>query len=327
MLLFLSCVSRTVPPAPPPVQEPACRLDLDGLDGSEWLFLEARVDGSQGPTPAYRMRFADSEGLTLRYNIGSLSEMYTYHCTERGDALVCLTEAQPRAWCQSLMASGGTCTPEWLREREPGLSDAVIADAIATAQQRADAVRGTPNEQRFRLMHNNLGNKLRLEVHIAVDESRCRLTVTDLYQTLYNGQWITDSNPAGTNPFVANTAGELLWESCEDARSLLAVSQPDATEHQTEHTVGAPLTLRYLPKAPHPTGAGCTHHYTLWHNAQPAGEGTAEVVGGAVDWRVSWTPEVQSSAYAPEALHLHARTTCPGAAEVEALACTAIKVQ
>ena len=53
-----------------------------------------------------------------------------------------------------------------------------------------------------------LGNKLQGILYVKVDESACRLKVTDNYMTMFNGERKEDSNPNGTNPFVKNTLGE-----------------------------------------------------------------------------------------------------------------------
>ena len=53
--------------------------------------------------------------------------------------------------------------------------------------------------------------------------------------TVYNGKKVEDSNPVGTNAFVKNELGDLLWEHCENRNDFLPLSKGTFPEDPETH--------------------------------------------------------------------------------------------
>ena len=127
----------------------------------------------------------------------------------------------------------------------------IIADDIKANYDKYKA-EGGPSWKSFELNNNNLGNKLQGIAYVKIDARACRLVVTDNYMTIYNAKRREDSNPAGTNPFVKNDQGELLWENCTNRNDLIALpsaeypKDPKTVATQTRWGVGDSVNYWYL---------------------------------------------------------------------------------
>ena len=205
-----------------------CQLTLDGLEGTQWAMLEAMPDQTTRINGKARMRFLREDGvMKVEYTVASLGDVYTYACQQQGECdeaeWFCAEDARVRDWCQALETHDRrSCTVERLREIGPiSKSDEEIQRIIdEEALPVVAKYRNTPDWDHFVLNNNNLGNKLQGLLHIRIDERRCRLHVTDMYMTIYDGEKIEDFNPVGQNPFV-QLEGDWLWEHCGNGVSIL----------------------------------------------------------------------------------------------------------
>ncbi len=329
--LIFSC-HRTVSP-PPQAHADSCGLSIESLAGTEWLYLMALPDGSSSPSPQTRLTFRREAGeLTALYSAGSLSDLYRYTCRGDGEELLCETPADLTAWCRALLAGTGTCTDEQLRPLAPSAAPAALAAVRAQAEAEQAAQVTDEQKSRWRLTNNNLGNKLQLRMAVRVDDARCRLVVTDLYRTAYNGQVIEDSNPVGTNPFVKNEAGELLWEHCDDVRGLLDGPTPDAlaaTPRASLHEVGEEVHYEYRSDTLRTPTEGCTYRYDLWWNARPYRRDLTPATAiideaTTLQWRFSRTYDSPTPPGQAEVMTMVMEEQCPEAEPVEVVACSAV---
>lgn len=254
-----------------------CSLTADTLAGTEWVFLKANPDKSETPDHSTRLKFLDEGGkLKAKYNVGSVADMYDYSCEKKGDEQICKEKPKPRDWCQALLAGEAECNAEALRKIEPSLTDDEIKTAIEEAQANVKKYKDTPQWKSFQLNNNNLGNKLRGLLYVKVDEKRCRLRVTDNYMTIYNGKRMEDSNPAGTNPFVKNEMGELLWEHCTNQTDLIAKKSdalPEDVKTEIKHGAGEAVHYWYVGGDVLAPVEGCEFSYDVWHNGKPVVKG------------------------------------------------------
>ncbi len=260
-----------------------CDLTLDGLADTTWVIEKINPDKSTEPDPQTRMRFFKEDGqLKVKYNVGSLSDMYTYACrlNKRGDELVCKEPPKLRDFCQALaVVDESKCTPEALKKLAPEASDADIAKAIEEAMANVRKYKGTKDWDAFVFNNNNLGNKLQGVLYVKVDKRHCKLRVTDNYITIYNGEVKEDSNPVGTNPFVRSDE-ELFFEHCTDSGDLIA-TRSEAFPSKPEEAVtcapnrgcffkpGETVWYHYIGQDGRTPEEGCTYSYDAWLNWRP----------------------------------------------------------
>ena len=173
----------------------ACELTVDTLADTEWLFLKANPDKTEVPEHKTRMRFFDEGGkLKVKYNVGSVADMYTYECEKVGEEQICKEEPKVKDWCQALLTGGAECDAAALRKIEPNLTDDEIKKGIEEAQANVAKYKDTPQWKAFQLNNNNLGNKLRGLLYVKVDQNNCRIRVTDNFMTIYNGKRVEKDN-------------------------------------------------------------------------------------------------------------------------------------
>lgn len=332
--LLLSC-HRTVSP-PPQAQADDCELSIEALAGTEWLFLRALPSGEATPSTQTRLAFRQEEGaLTALYSAGSLSDIYRYTCQQSGDDLQCETPMDVAAGCRAFIAGTGSCTEDQARTLAPSATPGELAAGRAQAEADRAAQESDEQQRRWKLMNNNLGNKLQLRLQVQVDARRCRLVVTDTYRTIYNGRLLEDSNPVGTNPFVRSDQGALLWRGCDDTRGLVSSATPDATEeapHAAEYGVGETVHYQYRADTLRAAGEGCTYRYDLWWNARPYREDLTpetEVIDGTptLRWQFSRTYEAPTPPGQAEVMTMVMTEQCPEAEPVELQACSAVRIQ
>ncbi len=284
----------------------ACDLSLDGMAGKEFIFLELKPDKSEVPTHKFRMQFFDEEGkLKVKYNVGSVADMYTYECrmSSGNDKLICAEAPKVKDWCQALLTGGSDCSLATMQKFEKTLTEEDIAEGVkeGTANYEKFKAEGGPAWESFKLNNNNLGNKLRGILYVKVDQRNCQLTVTDNYFTIYNGKKVEDSNPAGTNPFVKNDQGPLLWENCTSRSDLVALTgaeypeDPKTASHNARQTVGQPVHFWYLAGDVQAPIEGCTFTYDTWIDGKPGEKGLSPKTsedGKVLHW---YTPNTWSA--------------------------------
>jgi hypothetical protein len=312
-----------------------CTLSLDGIVGTEWLFLKADPDKTEVPDIKTRLTFVQEDGKTVaRYNVGSLSDFYDYPCEVVGEELICKQEPSVENWCMAILANGEECTAETLRAEAPDLTDEVIEEGRKAAEAEWAKHKGKPSEAQFKAMYGNMGNKLRGVLYIKIDQRNCRLRVTDMYKFYYQGRWGEDSNPAGINPFVKNEEGPLLWEHCDnpldlvDLRSADYPRDPANVRNMGKHPAGTPVHYWFLSADWSKPAEGCTYSYDVWHNSKPVSQGqTPETVDGALRWHYSQTFATASPPGEAEVSVIAATRTCEGKEPERMLACNALLVE
>lgn len=277
----------------------ACDLNIDNLTGRTFVMHEAQPDGkSYKENFTTRLRFVQEDGgLKARYTVGSLSDVYDFECStiEKGNSrqLFCAEEERPGDWCQALeVVEAGTCTKAKLREL--GIrraSDEELNEAIKGAKETVAKYRGTENWNHFVLNNNNLGNKLQGRLYLGVDEKRCRLSVTDMYFTIFDGKGVEDFNPVGQNPFVESKE-DLLFAHCQDGRMLADLTTAEVPEDlstipvRREHAAGSDIYYHYLGENAVKAEEGCSYSYDVFSQFRPLQKGVAVQPGedGSLPW-------------------------------------------
>ncbi len=281
--------------------EEDCDLTLDGLADSTWVMYEPIYERGSVENPQARLRFEQGEDtLTAQYTVKSLSDVYDYVCEPGEERVTCreeLSDSHLLAWCRALEAhEQGACTRRRLRELgATGIPQEKVDEAVATGRREAADLRGGPEWDHFVLRNNNLGNKLRLVLHVRVDERRCRLRVTDNYLTIHDGRSLEDSNPGGTTPFVQHE-GELLWETCTDGRNLLDLAEAERPEDlsavpaERVHPIGTEVHYHYVGETAVEPEEGCTYSKDVYAQWERVAEGVpVEATDDRLDWRASHT--------------------------------------
>ncbi len=272
----------------------ACDLTLDTLAGTTWVIERINPDKSVEPDIQTRLKVYAEDGATrIKYNVGSLSDMYEYECADRAGELACWEDPpKVRDFCLSLEAGGAECTAERLRELAPTASDSDITEGMKKAEEVLERFRDTPKWEAFVFQNNNLGNKLGGIVYMKVDTKRCKLRITDNYMTIYNGKKLEDSNPVGTNYFLRSDE-ELFWEHCTDSGDLIAKKESEFPKTAEEAvtcapnsgctlTVGDTINYHYIGQDGRTAKEGCTYSFDAWLNWKPHRQGVAAPV---VDWK------------------------------------------
>ncbi len=218
------------------VEEVACPHTTETLAGTTWLYNKLATDGSgtRTPDPQARLKFYDEGGkVKAKYTVGSFSDVYTYTCEMKGEELFCQEDAKLVDYCKSLLVVDTECTPETLAKIASDASPEDIAKAAEEAQKAVDKYRKEPSWEQFVFNNNNLGNKLRGKLYAKMKTRQCYLQVTDMYSTLYNGEFKEDSNPVGTDQFVKSEE-EYMWEHCTDSGDLIASKTEKFPESEKE---------------------------------------------------------------------------------------------
>ncbi len=271
----------------------ACDLTLDGLAGTEWVIEKINADKSVEADIQTRLKVYAKDGATrVKYNVGSLSDMYDYECMEKAGELACWEDPpKVRDFCQSLMAAGAECNAEVLKKLAPTATDEDIAEGIKKANENVNRFKGTDKWDAFVFQNNNLGNKLGGLLYLKVDEKRCKLRITDNYMTIHDGKKVEDSNPVGTNYFLKNDE-TLFWEHCTDSGDLIATKSADFPKTAEEAVTCAPprcmvgtgeaVTYHYIGQDGRTAKEGCTYSFDSWLNWKPHQSGVAATL---VDWK------------------------------------------
>jgi hypothetical protein len=317
----------------------ACDLKAEGLAGTEWVINRINPDKTEVPDHAARLKFFDEGGkLKAKYNVMSVAAMYTYDCEVTPNGLTCKEAPKPKDYCQALVAGKAECTPETLKAIAADLTDEQIATGIKEANEVIAKFKGGPDWGKFEFNNNNLGNKLRGILYVKVNDKQCNLRVTDNYMTIYNGKKLEDSNPVGTNAFVKNSLGELLWEDCKDTTSFIPLgaegfpADPAKAQPVVLHPAGSTVHYYVLAADLQAPVEGCSYSYQTWLSGKPLAKDLkpAEVDGPAgkrLEWHVSQTFDAPSATGDGEVLALDLTKTCAGKEPEKRLLCAQVMIK
>ncbi|MCB9780909.1 MAG: hypothetical protein H6742_20235 [Alphaproteobacteria bacterium] len=319
-----------------------CALSKDSLVDTEWVILKAMPDKTEIPDHKTRMKFVKGDdGLQVKYNVGSLSDMYTYDCETKGEGLVCVEEPKVKDMCQALLVADAECTDAKLKELAPNASDDEIKKGIEEAVANVEKYKGGEGWDSFKLNNNNLGNKLQGILYVDIDTRNCRLRITDNYVTIYNGKRLEDSNPTGTNPFVKHEGGELLWEHCTDSGDVAITQLTEYPEDLTnvavirEAGMGDEVHFWYLGDDGRQAAETCDVTYDLWFDGTNPQKGLKpEIVdakGGKEyrwHWSHKWTEPNKDGTPLAGTTFIHRKWTCQDATKNgEEVSCAALVIR
>lgn len=316
-----------------------CDVTLDTLDGTEWVYLRANPDRTDTPDPMQgRIQFAkDGDQYTAKYNVGSRSDMYEYNCEAPGEKrMVCREKSHAKDYCQALAVADKECTADSLRAIDPSLTDEQVAKGIEEGMANVKKFKGTDKWDNFVFNNNNLGNKLFGIMYVKVNKRSCELRVTDNYVTVYNGKKVEDSNPNGTNAFVKNAEGELLWEHCTESANLIALDtaefpkDPKNARHMGKWAVGQDVNFWYLGLDGMAHPEGCQFSFDTYMDGRPLSKGntpgTHTLKGKEV---LAWhfANKWDSAPAQPAVVTMVRNKTCAGKTEVDQVSCAAVLIQ
>ena len=316
-----------------------CDVTMDTLDGTEWVYLRANPDRTDTPDLMQgRIQFAKTgEQLTAKYNVGSRSDMYEYACEAPGEKrMICREKSHAKDYCQALAVADKECTADSLRAIDPSLSDEDVAKGIEEGMANVTKFKGSDKWDSFVFNNNNLGNKLFGIMYVKVNPRNCQLRVTDNYVTVYNGKKVEDSNPNGTNAFVKNDLGELLWDHCTESANLIALDtaefpkDPKNARHMGKWAVGQDVNFWYLGADAMAHPEGCQYSFDTYLDGQPLKKdnvpGTHNLKGKDVlTW--SFAHNWSEAPKQPAVVTLIRNKTCDGKKELDQVSCAAVLVQ
>ena len=316
-----------------------CNVTMDSLDGTEWVYLRANPDRTDTPDPMQgRVKFTkDGDKLTAKYNVGSRSDMYEYACEEPGEKrMICREAAHAKDYCQALAVADKECTAESLRAIDPSLTDEEVTKGIEEGMANVKKFKGTDKWDNFVFNNNNLGNKLFGIMYVKVNQRNCQLRVTDNYVTVYNGKKVEDSNPNGTNAFVKNDMGELLWDHCTESANLIALDtaefpkDPKNARHMGKWGVGQDVNFWYLGADAMEHPEGCQYSFDTFLEGRPLSKGNAPGTHNLKGKDVlTWTfaHKWDEAPTQPAVVTLIRNKTCEGKTEVDQVSCAAVLIQ
>jgi len=301
-LLLTGCGGDATTATP---QAEECDLSFDNLAGKTFAMLEAMPDATYRENVQARMRFESKDGEPIvKYTVMSVSDVYEFECGEpKGEGadaeMYCAEKERATDWCQALLVNEvGSCTKKELRNLGiEKLTDDELNAAIKKAKATVKKFKNTDKWDQFALNNNNLGNKLQGRLYVKIDSKKCRLSISDMYFTVYNGKGIEDTNPVGINPFV-ETKEDLLFEHCTEGRGKVAdlnTEEPpknlDDIPARRPHSVGKPIHYWYLGEKGVKAEEGCTYSMDTWVNWRPLEKDIAitPTDKGELKWHFSHT--------------------------------------
>lgn len=283
ILLFVGCSDTTENAEG---DSPAKKCDLSIKDSkqlynTEWLAFRDEGDTKYIDVET-RMRFYEKDGgLALKYNAGSSYEMYNYYCSYKKSKNILKCEQPPKVSevCKTLLASDKKCTEAEISNFYEDFSSAEMESGIEKAMKfYKERIKRRGFEAAFKKRYNRLENKLMGEMEIKVDKKTCSLTVADAYKTMVNGKMRDNFNNIGTNPFVPNEKGELLWEHCNVFRLFdMPNDEYPKDWRQTvttmQHPKNKPVNYLFLEREYIKPEEGCTYGFDVWLNGTPLQKG------------------------------------------------------
>jgi hypothetical protein len=267
--------------------KPACDLTPETLP--EKAFIR-EIDGANGKEDDLLARarfFKDGDTLKVKYNARALTDMYTFSCAPEKDGLICLEDA-PRLgdFCRSLIANGKECTAAEVA----AVTGASVEEAQKEVDKVLEEVKKLPEKELadMKLMFNQPNNQLRGVIHVKIKTEKCRINISDRYQTMTFGQVREMENIVGTSAFN-RTDKELVFEHCKESKSLVALSAPGAAAKPGESVidwgVGAAVPFRYVGEITAKAEAGCTYTQDTFVQYEPVQKGAPVAdEGGKLAW-------------------------------------------
>jgi hypothetical protein len=337
VLLLAACATPAPPPPPPPAEPPgpACDLTAETLPGRTFVLQMRQEGGKFAEDNSARAQFYDATSadgqkqLKVKYNAKALTAMYDYTCVAGPKEITCWQDnPDPADYCRALAANKGpeACTVEEVA-KVTGLKPEV-------AQKGVDAV--VPNLKKmndndwkvFKAAYDNPNTQLRGKLHIKINTSECRLTITDRYETMTAGTLREMENIVGAARFV-ETKQEMMFENCTDAQNLVATNDPKAWpkagESMREGPASSAITFRYVGKEDAKPKSGCTYTMDVWSGGLPITKGKQVATDdkGRLDW--SFTRMFPDKGI--QVVHMVRHRTCGSEPPTNALSCQGIRVQ
>ena len=278
-LLFSAGCEQEKPKKAEP--ESDCTLSLNDLSDLIWVMLD--VEKGEEPNPRQRVKFyKDGEKLKVLYpKTNDYAGILEYECEldEAGTALNCETEPKIEEACMALIAGDKKCVLKPMQAFHPDFTNEQIKQANEDAKLKVSQWKRNGTWKARKKMYNNLGKHLKDVLSIRVDKNACNLSVTDNYQTIFNGEVSENANPVGTSNFAKWDKGKLMWESCKDSWLMSSESETYPTEANTQREYPKDSTIHYWYwAAPQnqpwssPT-EGCNYKYDLYEDQQLVKEG------------------------------------------------------
>ena len=322
----------------------ACPHTTENLTGT-FLYNKLAADGSGDRTPdeQTRVKFYDEDGKKkAKYTVGSFSDVYTYTCEIKGEELYCAEDLKLVDYCKSMMVVDKECNAEnaELMKMAPEATPEQLAEASKEASETVAKYKDKPEWAQFVFNNNNLGNKLRGKLYAKVKDKKCYVQVTDMYSTIYEGKFVEDSNPVGTDQFVESTE-EFMWEHCTDSGDLVATKSADFPEDEKalneqacfpnsgcSYTSGEEVFYHYIGQDGRETKEGCTYSYDVYADWKPVSkDNAAEIVDfkKAKEARYGFSQKFsEPGAHVVEIVRF---PTCDGKKEQVEVACNLVAVQ
>ncbi len=317
----------------------SCDVDTQSLAGTEWIYLRANPDRTETPDPVQgRIQFRTEDGqLKAKYNVGSKANVYEYECKTSEKEVVCKEPPKVKDFCQALLVGGGKCNKATVKKIDSHLEDGQMEEGLKAGRANVKKYKGGKDWKQFAFNNNNLGNKLQGIIYAKVDKKRCSLRVTDNYMTIYNAKRVEDSNPNGTNMFIKNAEGKLLWDNCTDSKNLVGRPEagfpkdPGKVSHLARYAVGSTVHFHYLGLDGSAPPEGCTFSFDIWNEGRPVSEGLvpteAKFKGKPVQ---AWGYSKKFDAPSPptgEIVTMIRHKTCGGKKEQVGVSCAAVLAQ
>lgn len=273
-------------PADAAAAGPSCDFSLDKLGGNQFV-RALKGDGSPGDLDLLaRIQFADEGGkLKAKYTARSLSDVYNYSCTAKDKDLSCWEEEIKAAdFCRALVANGKECSVEAVAQLT-GAKPEAIKQKVEDTLKNIKGLSG-PERSRMKEAFSAPTTPLRGVLRIKMKKDQCKLSITDLYQSMTDGQLREIENVVGTSTFEP-TKKELVFENCADGRSLLTLDSLDskATDSLESVSPGENFFVKYAGKEHAKAEAGCTYAMETYVGYERlSAAAPIEPVGGALPW-------------------------------------------
>jgi hypothetical protein len=323
--ILLTAVACDPPQEEAPKEAPkadTCGVDLTSLAGTSWVHLKPQPSGPDKPNPQARVHFVDTAGtLHAQYSAGSLGDVYDYACTINGKLGTCVEQGDhAEAWCKAWAAThDGVCDPAGVAAAT-GLPQ---ADFDKVAQKVNDDIKKLkPDEKAMqKKADNSPNNKIRGKFQLAIDKSKCQLTLVDKYQTMVDGKVNEFENVLGTAKFQ-KASEEYTFESCKDVDSAWAPG-PDDTHNavQPAGTIKFSAILQKDQKG----APGCTYTadvYKDWVKAQTDVASTDDKKFGP-----RWDVQIPFAEEGKHAVYFDRYKTCGDKKERIGLTCAVVRIE
>ncbi|MFH1469977.1 MAG: hypothetical protein ABIO70_36670 [Pseudomonadota bacterium] len=323
----------------------SCDLNVGNLPGTQWVLLQINPDKSETPNNQTRLKIYEEGGsVKAKYTVSSYSDVYTYNCKQQESAgkqeLFCKEEPKVKDWYQALYVAGKDTSIEAIRAIDGDVTQTQYDEGAKNAQEIIKKFEGTDKWDSFKFQNNNLGNKLQGLVYLSIDERKCRLMITDMYMTIYDGKRLEDSNPVGTNPMV-QSEDELSYEHCTDSADLIPTKTAEfpksadeaaeafcAPNHGCFFSTGETAYFQYVGQDGREATEGCTYTFDTWKDWKPGVKGqAAQIVDGKGKKKeVRWTYSTTFDASGPHVVEMVRHWSCPGKPAEQEVSCALVQI-